>query len=133
MTSFADRAAKMLEMLFATRTAGDRRTTYQALSRSASNAGIAIGAGIAALGLAELVRSVTSWELAVSMAPEESRPAYLGVAGMSQSVQKSAGPLLLTGAVITSGPAGWLVLGTAVSGLSLLQRRNCLRRLAPVS
>ncbi|MFG2986043.1 MFS transporter [Streptomyces sp. NPDC048258] len=78
---------------------------------------------------AELMRSVSSWELAVSLAPEEARASYLGVAGMAQSVQKSAGPLLLTGAVMTAGPAGWLVLGAAVAGLSLVQRRASLRRL----
>ncbi|WP_035840816.1 MFS transporter [Kitasatospora azatica] len=79
--------------------------------------------------LAELVRSVTSWELAVSLAPARARASYLGVAGMSQSVQKSVGPLLLTGAVMTAGPVGWLALGAGVTGLSLLQRRACLRRL----
>ncbi|WP_405942171.1 MFS transporter [Streptomyces sp. NBC_00207] len=78
---------------------------------------------------AELMRSVSSWELAVSLAPREARASYLGVAGMAQSVQKSAGPLLLTGAVMTAGPAGWLVLGAAVAGLSLVQRRASLRRL----
>nr|WSW42198.1 MFS transporter [Streptomyces sp. NBC_01001] len=78
---------------------------------------------------AELIRSVTSWELAVSLAPQEARASYLGVAGMSQSIQKSAGPLLLTGAVMAAGPAGWLVLGAAVAGLSVVQRRASLRRL----
>lgn len=52
VTYLADRAAKMLEMLFATRTAGERRAAYQALSRSASNAGYGLGAGVAAIGLA---------------------------------------------------------------------------------
>lgn len=60
---------------------------------------------------AELMRSVSSWELAVSLAPRRARASYLGVAGMAQSVQKSAGPLLLTGAVMVAGPAGWLALG----------------------
>ncbi|MEW2584311.1 MFS transporter [Streptomyces virginiae] len=78
---------------------------------------------------AELMRSVSSWELAVSLAPRQARASYLGVAGMAQSVQKSAGPLLLTGAVMTAGPAGWLVLGAAVAGLSLVQRRAAVRRL----
>ncbi|WP_107093283.1 MFS transporter [Streptomyces sp. XY413] len=78
---------------------------------------------------AELMRSVSSWELAVSLAPPEARASYLGVAGMAQSVQKSAGPLLLTGAVMTAGPAGWLVLGAAVAGLSLVQRRAAVGRL----
>ncbi|MER6253087.1 MFS transporter [Streptomyces sp. NPDC001584] len=78
---------------------------------------------------AELMRSVSSWELAVSLAPHEARASYLGVAGMAQSVQKSAGPLLLTGAVMAAGPAGWLALGAGVAGLSLVQRRSALRRL----
>ncbi|MEU6890537.1 MFS transporter [Streptomyces sp. NPDC046557] len=296
LTSLGDRAAKTLEMLFATRVAGNRRATYQALARSAANAGYALGAGVAAIGLAigsreayqglilanalsflaaallvrrtreprehgrvaartgepahvppaaanpwrdrgylrfvlldipmnlddsilsvglplwlitrtdaphalvpaflvintvlvvvlqlrvsakvgqprqaagavavygatlsaccvllavssgagawtasvglliaavlataaELMRSVSSWELAVSLAPARSRAAYLGVAGMSQSVQKSAGPLLLTGAVMSAGPAGWIVLGAAVAALSVVQRRASLRRL----
>ncbi|TDU74563.1 MULTISPECIES: MFS transporter [unclassified Streptomyces] len=78
---------------------------------------------------AELIRSVSSWELAVSLAPQEARASYLGVAGMSQSIQKSAGPLLLTGAVMAAGPAGWLALGAAVAGLAVVQRRAGLRRL----
>ncbi|MFJ7587372.1 MFS transporter [Streptomyces sp. NPDC097617] len=78
---------------------------------------------------AELMRSVSSWELAVSLAPRQARASYLGVAGMAQSVQKSAGPLLLTGAVMAAGPAGWLALGAGVAGLSLVQRRASLRRL----
>lgn len=296
LTSLGDRAAKMLEMLFATRAAGERRGTYQALSRSVANAGYAVGAGLAAIGLAvgtreayqvlilgdalsfvlaaalvwrtreqrqepgggergartpgavrpgaaspwrdrgylrfvlldvplclddsilgvglplwlightdaphavvpafliintvlvvalqmtvsarvrstvqaagaarlygltllgccvllavtpergawaasaallaaavlataaELLRSVSSWELAVALAPPEARASYLGVAGMSQSVQKSAGPVLLTGAVMVAGPAGWLVLGAAVAGVSVAQRHFALRR-----
>ncbi|MFF8263212.1 MFS transporter [Streptomyces virginiae] len=78
---------------------------------------------------AELMRSVSSWELAVCLAPREARASYLGVAGMAQSVQKSAGPLLLTGAVMAAGPAGWIALGAAVAGLSLVQRRASLGRL----
>ncbi|MGW6842369.1 MFS transporter [Streptomyces sp. NPDC054958] len=78
---------------------------------------------------AELMRSVSSWELAVSLAPPQARASYLGVAGMAQSVQKSAGPLLLTGAVMAAGPVGWLALGAGVAGLSLVQRRSALRRL----
>ncbi|MBR7833182.1 MFS transporter [Actinospica durhamensis] len=82
--------------------------------------------------LAELMRSVSSWELAVSLAPSSARAAYLGVAGMSQSTQKSLGPLVLTGAVLTTGPVGWLALGTVVLGACGMQRRGCLRRLEHV-
>ncbi|MFZ3468190.1 MFS transporter [Streptomyces sp. 4.24] len=99
------------------------------------------GAGAASVGLlaaavlataAELMRSVSSWELAVSLAPARARASYLGVAGMAQSVQKSAGPLLLTG-VMVAGPAGWLALGAAVAALSAVQRRSAVRRLDALS
>ncbi len=79
--------------------------------------------------LAELMRSVSSWELAVLLAPPGERAAYLGVAGMSQSIQKSAGPPLLTGVVMAAGPAGWLALGAVVAGLALVQQRCCAQRL----
>ncbi|MFJ8855999.1 hypothetical protein [Streptomyces sp. NPDC102437] len=75
------------------------------------------------------MRSVSSWELAVLLAPQDARAAYLGLAGMSQSIQKSAGPPLPTGVVMAAGPVGWLVLGTAVAGLALVRRRACARRL----
>ncbi|WP_330331824.1 MFS transporter [Streptomyces sp. NBC_00536] len=92
-------------------------------------ASIALLAAALLITTAELFRSVSSWELAVSLAPQESRASYLGVAGMAGSIQKSLGPLLLTGAVMTAGPAGWLVLGGAVAGLSVAQRRLALSRL----
>lgn len=83
--------------------------------------------------LAELMRSVSSWELAVLLAPPDARAAYLGVAGMSQSIQKSAGPPLLTGVVMAAGPAGWLVLGAVVAGLALVQQRSCANRLGALA
>lgn len=92
-------------------------------------ASVVLLAAAALQTLAELMRSVSSWELAVSLAPVSARPAYLGVAGMSQSVQKSVGPLVLTGVVMAAGPLGWLGLGGAVAGLSVRQRRGCLRKL----
>ncbi|MFG2844358.1 MFS transporter [Kitasatospora sp. NPDC048296] len=94
---------------------------------------IALLAAAALVTLAELMRSVSSWELAVSLAPPRARASYLGVAGMSQSVQRSVGPMLLTGAVMVAGPIGWLALGVASTGLSVVQRRASLRRLAAVA
>lgn len=79
--------------------------------------------------MAELMRSVSSWELAVLLSPPDERAAYLGVAGMSQSIQKSAGPPLLTGVVMAAGPVGWLALGAVVAGLAVVQQRGCARRL----
>ncbi|MFI5865461.1 MFS transporter [Streptomyces sp. NPDC051546] len=92
---------------------------------------VLLGAAVLVTG-AELLRSVSSWELAVSLAPERARASYLGVAGMAQSVQKSAGPLLLTAVVTAGGPAGWLALGAGIAALSVVQRRCAVRRLDSV-
>ncbi|WP_329197525.1 MFS transporter [Streptomyces sp. NBC_01435] len=92
-------------------------------------AGAVLLAAALLVTLAELMRSVSSWELAVLLAPQDARAAYLGVAGMAQSIQKSAGPPLLTGVVMAAGPVGWLALGTVVAGLAVVQRRACARRL----
>ncbi|MFE9423063.1 MFS transporter [Kitasatospora sp. NPDC006697] len=96
----------------------------------ALSAALAMIAAAMLTTVAELLRSVSSWELAVSLAPVEARASYLGVAGMSQAIQRAAGPLLLTGAVFAAGPAGWLILGAAMTGAGEVQRRSCLRRLA---
>ncbi|MGW3072030.1 MFS transporter [Kitasatospora sp. NPDC001132] len=96
-------------------------------------ASVALLAAAILVTLAELLRSVSSWELAVVLAPPGARASYLGVAGMSQSVQKSVGPLLLTGVVMAAGPIGWLGLGAATVGLGALQRRASLRRLATLA
>ncbi|MFI1522986.1 MFS transporter [Kitasatospora cineracea] len=80
--------------------------------------------------LAELVRSVVSWELSVALAPERARPEYLGVAGMAHSTEKAAGPLLLTGAVLATGPLGWLTLGAATTAAAYAQRRYGAVRLS---
>nr|WP_081952086.1 MFS transporter [Kitasatospora phosalacinea] len=80
--------------------------------------------------LAELVRSVVSWELSVALAPERARPEYLGVAGMAHSTEKAAGPLLLTGAVLATGPLGWLALGAATTAAAYAQRHYGADRLA---
>ncbi|MFJ7909516.1 MFS transporter [Kitasatospora sp. NPDC096204] len=96
-------------------------------------ASVALLAAAILVTLAELLRSVSSWELAVVLAPPGARASYLGVAGMSQSVQKSVGPLLLTGVVMAAGPVGWLGLGAATVGLGALQRRYSLRRLTTLA
>ncbi|MFD0331649.1 MFS transporter [Streptacidiphilus monticola] len=97
--------------------------------RGAWSAGTALLAAAVLVTLAELMRSVSSWELAVLLAPEQARAAYLGVAGMSQSVQRSAGPPLLTGVVMPAGPLGWLGLGAGVAVLAAVQRAGCARGL----
>ncbi|MEZ0111310.1 MFS family permease [Catenulispora sp. EB89] len=78
---------------------------------------------------AELVRSLVSWELAVSLAPADAQASYLGVAGMAQAIERSAGPVALSTVVLAAGPVGWLGLGAAVTGLGVVQRAASLRRL----
>ncbi|MFC8722318.1 MFS transporter, partial [Kitasatospora sp. NPDC057198] len=52
LATVGDRAARSMEILYATEVAGERHSAYRALSRTAMNAGYAAGAGLAALGLA---------------------------------------------------------------------------------
>ncbi|MEY9862543.1 MFS family permease [Catenulispora sp. GAS73] len=78
---------------------------------------------------AELVRSLVSWELAVSLAPADAQASYLGVAGMAQAIERSAGPVALSTVVLAAGPVGWLGLGVVVTGLGVVQRVASLRRL----
>jgi MFS family permease len=94
---------------------------------------VALLAAAVLVTLAELIRSVTSWELAVSLAPDRGQASYLGVAGMSQAVQKSLGPLLLTGAVMAAGPLGWPALGAGVTAVGAVQRLGARRRLAALA
>jgi len=78
---------------------------------------------------AELVRSLVSWELAVSLAPAEAQASYLGVAGMAQAIERSGGPVAMSTVVLAAGPVGWLGLGMVVTGLGVVQRVTSLRRL----
>lgn len=78
---------------------------------------------------AELVRSLVSWELAVSLAPADAQASYLGVAGMAQAIERSGGPVVLSTAVLATGPVGWLGLGVVVTGLGMVQRVASGRRL----
>ena len=95
----------------------------------AAVASIALLAAAVVLTVAELVRSVVSWELATSLAPADAQASYLGVAGMAQGIQRSAGSVVLTDAVLAAGPVGWLGLGVAAIGLGVVQRVASLRRL----
>ena len=98
-----------------------------ALIAASSHGGAAFGAAalLAAAVVvtgAELVRSLVSWELAVSLAPADAQASYLGVAGMAQAIERSAGPVALSTVVLAAGPVGWLGLGAVVTGLGVVQR-----------
>ncbi|MET9417771.1 MFS transporter [Streptomyces klenkii] len=75
-----------------------------------------------AFTVAEMLHATVSWELSVALAPPTAQGAYLGVHGLAQAAQRSAGPLVVTGA-IAAGPLGWLGLGTGLAVMCLAQRR----------
>ncbi|MGW0556443.1 MFS transporter [Streptomyces sp. NPDC002926] len=75
-----------------------------------------------ALTLAEILHATISWELSVALAPDEAQGAYLGVHGVAASAQRSAGPLIVTGA-IAAGPAGWALLGAGLVATCFAQSR----------
>ncbi|WKK23159.1 MFS transporter [Streptomyces olivoreticuli] len=83
-----------------------------------------------AFTVAEMLHATVSWELSVALAPPTAQGAYLGVHGLAQAVQRSAGPLAMTGA-IAAGPAGWLGLGAALAAVCCVQRRLVREREAP--
>ncbi len=50
-----------------------------------------------AFTVAEMLHATISWELSVVLAPPTAQGAYLGVHGLAQAVQRTAGPLAVTG------------------------------------
>ncbi|GAA3490673.1 MFS transporter [Streptomyces cremeus] len=75
-----------------------------------------------ALTCAEMLHATLSWELSVVLAADDAQGAYLGVHGLAVSVQRSAGPLVVS-AVIAAGPLGWLGLGAVLTATALAQHR----------
>ncbi|TMV00400.1 MFS transporter [Streptomyces sp. DASNCL29] len=74
-----------------------------------------------AFTVAEMLHATISWELSVVLAPPTAQGAYLGVHGLAQAVQRSAGPLVVT-AAIAAGPLGWLGLGAGLAAMCGAQR-----------
>ncbi|MGW7595556.1 MFS transporter, partial [Streptomyces rubiginosohelvolus] len=74
-----------------------------------------------AFTVAEMLHATISWELSVLLAPPTAQGAYLGVHGLAQAVQRSAGPLAVT-AAIAAGPLGWLGLGAGLAAMCGAQR-----------
>lgn len=87
-----------------------------------------VGAAVA-FTVVEMVHAAVSWELSLALAPACAQGAYLGVHGLAQSAERSAGPLILTSAVIVAGPAGWLALGAGLVLAAGGQRALVCRRL----
>lgn len=75
----------------------------------ATTATLLLTASAVALTLAGMLHATVSRELSVALAPATAQGAYLGVHGLAQSAQRSAGPLAVT-AAIAIGLAGWTVI-----------------------
>ncbi|MER5885358.1 MFS transporter [Streptomyces sp. NPDC001941] len=73
-----------------------------------------------ALTFAEIIHATVSWELSVHLAPAEAQGAYLGVHGLAPSVQRSAGPLIVTTVIAVGAPA-WPVLAAVLAATCLAQ------------
>ncbi|MFD9538905.1 MFS transporter [Streptomyces sp. NPDC060022] len=83
-----------------------------------------------AFTLAEILHSLSSWELSVALAPPEAQGAYLGVHGLAQSAQRSLGPVVV-GAAVSAGPLAWPVLGATLALACLAQHRLVRPKAAP--
>ncbi|MGK5733818.1 MFS transporter [Streptomyces sp. URMC 124] len=75
-----------------------------------------------AFTVAEMLHATVSWELSVALAPPSAQGAYLGVHGLATAVQRSIGPVAVTG-TIAAGPLGWLGFGAGLALICLAQRR----------
>ncbi|WP_369381038.1 MFS transporter [Streptomyces sp. cg36] len=78
--------------------------------------------------LAEMLHATVSWELSIALAPSRAQGSYLGVHGLAQSVQRSAGPLAVTAAIAT-GPVGWTAFGAIIAVTCCVQHRLVRDRL----
>ncbi|MDX3239678.1 MFS transporter [Streptomyces sp. ME03-5709C] len=96
---------------------------------SAGVAVVALIVAATAFTAAEILHAAISWELSLALAPGRAQGAYLGVHGLAQSAQRSAGPLLLTSAVMAAGPLGWVGLGAGLAAVSVGQRTLVRRHL----
>ncbi|POX56045.1 MFS transporter [Streptomyces sp. Ru71] len=86
-------------------------------------------AAAVAFTVAEMLHATVSWELSVALAPDSALGAYLGVHGLAQAAQRSAGPLAVTAAIAT-GPAGWTVFGATIALTCAIQHRLVRERLS---
>ncbi|MEU1670270.1 MFS transporter [Streptomyces sparsogenes] len=88
-------------------------------ARWAATAALIVAA--TAFTVAEMLHAAVSWELSVALAPPTAQGAYLGVHGLAQAIQRSAGPLAVT-AAIAAGPVGWIVFGAGLAAVCGAQR-----------
>ncbi|MFE0878083.1 MFS transporter [Streptomyces smyrnaeus] len=83
-------------------------------------------AAVVALTLGEVLANSAAWELSIALAPEESRGRYLSVFNMGLSTERIVGPLVVTGALLASGTAGWVVAAVVFLGAGMAAERVAL-------
>lgn len=93
-------------------------------------AGALLMCAAAGITAAEMMHTVTSWELAIALAPPQARSSYIGVQGIAQAAERAGGPVVLTGGVLAVGSPGWAVLGIALMSVALVQRKVVRTRIA---
>lgn len=122
-------AASSLRLVAAAFLAGCAAMAASAAPDSPWAATALLAGAAVAFTVVEMVHAAVSWELSLALAPACAQGAYLGVHGLAQSAERSAGPLILTSAVIVAGPAGWLALGAGLVLVAAGQRALVCRRL----
>ena len=65
----------------------------------------------------EVWESSAGFALGFGLAPEHAQGQYQGLAGIGFDAGQALAPVLLTGAVLALGHAGWLILGALFAGL----------------
>lgn len=81
---------------------------------------------VIALSLGEVIASTAGWELSIALAPAQRRGRYLSVFNLGLSAERVLGPLVVTGALIGLGTAGWAAAAAVFLGAGVASERVAL-------
>jgi MFS family permease len=120
-------------VLTATPARAMRGYSYAALCLSASSLAFAaaplgpawaviplLSASVLVLVAGEVGQVSSAWTLSFAIAPPENRNVYLATFSLGRSLGRATGPLLMTGAVLALGTAGWTVLASVFAAAAAL-------------
>ncbi|MDT3442556.1 hypothetical protein [Pseudofrankia sp. BMG5.37] len=71
---------------------------------------VALTVSVVLLTLGEITQVGSAWTVSFTIAPPDRRNAYLAAFSLGRAFSRAVGPLLMTGAVLALGRAGWLTL-----------------------
>jgi hypothetical protein len=94
--------------------AGCVLVSVTALSDNVVLAAVAIVATVLFLSVAEVMQSASAWGLAFGLAPKNAQGEYLGAFDLHLTTQNVAGPVILSGLVISQGFWGWVGIAVVV-------------------